>query len=130
MSRLFDALRDAGVVREVLTLAQGDVPAEHPAHRGHEFGGGYARAMALAEGDPDWMNARGGDVQEPTAAAVIRQVLAIVCSQRRVGIGAGTAPGSMTYASMWRYPKEGPSIAREIREHFGAQYDEEQRRGN
>lgn len=35
--------------------------AEHPAHTGHEYGGGYARAAALAEGDPDWMNATGGD---------------------------------------------------------------------
>lgn len=35
---------------------------EHPAHRGHEFGGGYARAAALAAGDPDWQNATGGSL--------------------------------------------------------------------
>lgn len=35
-------------------------PEPHPAHSGHEFGGGYARAAALVAGDPDWMNATGG----------------------------------------------------------------------
>lgn len=29
------------------------------ADRVHEYGGGFARAEALAEGDPDWMNATG-----------------------------------------------------------------------
>lgn len=33
---------------------------EHPAHSGHEFGGAFARASALAAGDPDWMRASGG----------------------------------------------------------------------
>lgn len=33
---------------------------EHAAHSGHEFGGAYARGSALAAGDPDGMNATGG----------------------------------------------------------------------
>jgi hypothetical protein len=37
---------------------------EHPAHRGHEYGGGYARAAALAAGDPDWVNATGGSAAD------------------------------------------------------------------
>lgn len=41
---------------------EADLPTEkeHPAHSGHEYGGAYARAAALAAGDPDWMNATGG----------------------------------------------------------------------
>lgn len=35
--------------------------SEHPAHSGHEYGGAYARAAALAGGDPDWQNATGGE---------------------------------------------------------------------
>src|SRR5690606_29146605 len=52
----------AGLVRslaDALEAAQRP-PVEHPAHSGHEFGGAYARAAALAAGDPDWMNATGG----------------------------------------------------------------------
>lgn len=36
------------------------IEKEHAAHSGHEYGGAYARAAALAAGDPDWMNATGG----------------------------------------------------------------------
>lgn len=47
--------------------------AEHPSHSGHKFGGGYARAAALEAGDPDWMNATGGEPQgEPTAETTHR----------------------------------------------------------
>ncbi|MET0885676.1 MAG: hypothetical protein ABWX92_04425 [Mycetocola sp.] len=38
-------------------------PEPHPAHTGHEYGGAYARAAALAAGDPDWMNATGGTTE-------------------------------------------------------------------
>lgn len=47
---------------------------EHPAHSGHRFGGGYARASALLAGDPDWTNATGGqpadDVREARLEAL------------------------------------------------------------
>lgn len=33
---------------------------EHPAHRGHRYGGAYARSAALVAGDPEWMTATGG----------------------------------------------------------------------
>lgn len=41
-------------------MTSSDLTPEHPAHSGHEFGGAYARSAALASGDPDWMNAKGG----------------------------------------------------------------------
>ncbi len=45
-------------------LSYADEATTHPAHTGHEFGGAYARAAALAAGDPDWQNATGGTVVE------------------------------------------------------------------
>jgi hypothetical protein len=44
---------------------------EHPAHRGHEFGGGYARLSAMLDGDPDWMNATKGEVARLTDAELL-----------------------------------------------------------
>lgn len=46
-------------------LSDAGIDPEHPAHTGHEHGGAYARAAALEAGDPDWMNATGGQ-PEPT----------------------------------------------------------------
>lgn len=48
---------------------------EHPAHRGHEYGGAYARAAALSAGDPDWMNAVGGEPLRHRGPGVIRRAL-------------------------------------------------------
>ena len=56
---------DAEIVREAFNDALESVP--HPAPPGHEHGGAYARAGALAAGDPDWMNAAGGEAAPPTA---------------------------------------------------------------
>jgi hypothetical protein len=36
----------------------------HPSHAGHGHGGAYARAAALAAGDPDWVNATGGKADQ------------------------------------------------------------------
>lgn len=59
-SGLYSAQADA-----ILAAGFRRTPAEHPAHSGHRYGGGYARAAALAAGDPDWQNATGGTTEHP-----------------------------------------------------------------
>jgi hypothetical protein len=69
-----------GVAAELehLLAALSSPPADdvHPAHTGHRFGGGYARASAMLAGDPDWMNATGGapadDVRGELMAVLLR----------------------------------------------------------
>lgn len=60
------------VARHVLAVfEQSSAPYEHPAHSGHRYGGAYARAAALAAGDPDWQNATGTPAEHPEPSIAV-----------------------------------------------------------